>query len=77
MSANPDSKYSTDVLRRVFDNTEGACIEVGPDNDGLGVTICTPDSRSVAYFGVLRITVAPEFARQLGEALIAAAKEAA
>lgn len=69
-------KFTTDVVRRVYDDTEGACIEVGPDNDGLGVLICTPDTRSVAYFGTLRISLAPEMAHQLGEALIAASKEA-
>jgi hypothetical protein len=69
--------YSVELSRRIYDDACGACIEVGPDGDGLGcVGVCTPDAASKEHFGNIRFTVSPELARLLGKALIDAAADA-
>lgn len=67
----------TEVIRQVWDANGDGCIEVRPDFDGLQcVVICTPDKKSQDYFGKFEVLMVPEIARHLGEALIAAAKDA-
>ena len=68
-------KYSTEILRRVYDDTEGVCIQIGPDADGLGIEISTPTKESAEFYGQIRFCIEREMARQIGEALIAAAKD--
>lgn len=65
-----------EISRRIWDDSEGVCIEVRPDQDGLDtIEIFTPDVKSTDWFGPVRFSVPKELARQLGEALIAAAQE--
>jgi len=68
----------TEVIRRIYINTEGVYLEVGPDADGLGlVEIRNSGSKpSEEWFGKVRFSVEPEFAKQLGQALLDAAGEA-
>jgi hypothetical protein len=67
---------TTEVYRRIWDDAEGACIEIRPDQDGLGcVEIWTPNEKSVEYYGKLRVSFSKEMARQIGEAMIAASQE--
>jgi hypothetical protein len=69
--------YSVELSRRIYDDDCGACIQVGPDGEGLGcVEVRTPDAASKEYFGDVRFTVPKEMAAMIGQALIDAAKEA-
>ena len=68
--------YTTEVHRRIYIDDEGVYINVGPDTDGLGcVEISTKDKKSIEYFGEVRLTFDKQFAKMLGQALIAAASE--
>jgi hypothetical protein len=69
--------YSVELGRKIYDDDCGACIQVGPDRDGLGcVEIRTPDAASAEYFGDIRFIVSPQLAKLLGKALIDAAADA-
>lgn len=70
------STVSTEVVRRVYDDTSGAYIEVGPGADGFGVELRTVGGENITHFGPLRLCVDGEFAVALGNAMIAAAKDA-
>lgn len=64
-----------EVVRRIFDDTEGAYIEVGPDADGLDcIEVRTTNAKSKEYFGEFRFSLMPEMAKLLGNALIDAAE---
>ena len=67
--------FTTDVCRRVYDDREGACVEVRPcpDNPTEFLEIHTPDDKSKEFYGDFRISFPKEMARQLGAALIAGA----
>jgi hypothetical protein len=68
--------YSTEVIRRVYNDEDGVCIQVGPDADGLDcVEVSTPDPASGEYFGKVRFVVTREFAALLGKALVDAAEQ--
>ena len=67
---------SVETIRRVYDDTEGTFIEVGPDRDGVGhVTITVPDEESKKYFGKADLQMTKSFAKLLGQSLIAASEE--
>lgn len=70
---------SLDTFRRVYDDTTGHYIEVGPDADALGlVEIRTETTKENAeYWGAVRLAIPPEIALQLAEALKRCAEEAA
>ena len=69
--------YSVELSRRIYDDDYGACIQVGPDGDGLGcVEVRTPDAASKEHFGDIRFTVSPQLAKLLGKAMIDAAADA-
>jgi hypothetical protein len=72
-------KVEVEVIRRVFEaHSQGACVEVGPWPDSTDcVELRTVGKESVDYFGPLNLSMSKEFAAALGEALIAASKEAA
>lgn len=42
---------SIEVIRRVYDDTEGVFIEIAPGDDGYGISIRTKDKESVDFFG--------------------------
>lgn len=63
------------IVRRVF-WTDDALIEVSARRGGGNVDICTPDPESVETFHEIEWNVTPAFARELGQALIAAADDA-
>ena len=69
--------HSTEILRRVYDDTEGVCVEVRPcpDNPDEYIEIHTPTGKSQEYYGAFRISLPKEMVRQLGAALIASASE--
>lgn len=68
---------TTEILRRIWDDEEGVCFEVRPDQDGLGVIeLHTTDDKSSEYYGQVRFTIDKDMARQIGAALIAAADDA-
>lgn len=67
---------TTEIVRRIWDEKEGVCFEVRPDQDGLGVIeLHTPDEKSQKYYGKVSFMVDKDMARQIGAALIAAADE--
>lgn len=69
-------KFSTETVRRIFNDEDGVCIEVGPDRDSLDlVEIGIPEGESRKYYGDLRLALHPEQARQLAAALVACAVE--
>lgn len=69
--------YTVELFRKIYDDDTGACIQVGPDSDGLGcVEMMTPDLASKEHFGAIRLTVPKAMAALLGRALLDAAAEA-
>ena len=69
--------YTVELFRKIYDDDMGACIQIGPDSDGLGcVEVMTPDPASKEHFGAIRFTVPKALAALLGKALIDAAAEA-
>jgi len=68
---------TTEVTRRVYDDKEGCCIEIGPDRDGLNmVLVHTPNQQRSEWFGKVEFTMTPEFARSFAAAVLAAADDA-
>lgn len=71
-------KYQTEVIRRVYDNSNGQYVTVSPSADfGDGNIMLFVEKDQEEYFGSLRLDLSSEFMRKVGEALIAAADEAA
>ena len=67
---------TTEVTRRVYDDEQGGCIEIGPDHDGLDlVLVRTPNTQSAEWFGKVEFTMDPEFARSFAAAVLAAADD--
>ena len=65
----------TDVIRRVY--IDGYFLEVGPWPEVPGfVALQSTGVENEGYFGKTEISMSPDFAEQLGRALIAAAEEA-
>lgn len=69
------SDVTTEVVRRVYDDSEGVYLEVGPGPDGSGIAISTFDPKSVEWFGKVNLTMSEEMATALGNALVACALE--
>ena len=73
-------KFSTEVIRRVYNDSEGVYVEVAPDDDGLGfyddhLQIRTT-GKSAEYYGEMRLTIPVEMAEQLACAILGACKDA-
>lgn len=62
--------FEIETVRKVFDNENGEHIVVGPDVDGLG--LLTIDGKD--HYGG-RLSMSPEMAIVLAEAIAAAAQE--
>lgn len=61
------NKYSTDVVIRVWDDSSGCRVEIGPDGDGLELV-------EIRYYEkdrepLARITIMPEYAEKVHAAL--------
>lgn len=67
--------FSTEVIRQVYDNAVGYCVEVGRDRDGLECVEVRTSGKSAEHFGEIRFVLPPEMARLLGWAIIASADE--
>lgn len=68
------SKTPIEIVWRVWEEKEGVFLEVGEwseNPDCLCIRTTTPES--VEWFGQWDMSMAPEFAKALGEALVAAA----
>jgi len=69
-------KISTEIFRRVYNDEHGVYIQVGPDADALDcVEIMTTNPLSREFYGDIRLTLQPEFAVALAEAILATAKD--
>lgn len=66
-----EQKVETEVVRRVW--TEGCFIEVGDYEVPDLIELRTVGDKNVEWFGRLSVSMTPEFAEQLGRALMAAA----
>ena len=65
-----------EVIRRVHVPNENACLEIGDYVEAPHcVELRTVDAKSIEWFGKVSVTMQPEYAEALGNALIAAAKE--
>ena len=77
MNKSKSSSITVETIRRIYNDTEGVFIEVGPDPDAIGmVSIATTTRPSELYFGSGRYTFTAEYARSLAVALLSAATEA-
>lgn len=66
----------TETIRRVW-NDDRHFLEVRPWPDAPGMLmLTTAESRNAEFFGDVAVSLKPDFAEQLGRALIAAAEEA-
>ena len=73
------SKYSTEVIRRVYDDGEGVYLEIGTCQDGTpGVVSLTSggEPKSREWFGSFYLSLSPDHARQVAAALLARTEEA-
>ncbi|MFY4709937.1 hypothetical protein [Burkholderia glumae] len=68
--------YTTEVVRKVYDEDSGHAISIGPSGDLPGNVMIYVDKSHVDHFGHIRLDLPAEMMRQIGEALIAAADEA-
>lgn len=65
---------STQVIRQIFDEDDGVCIEVGPwPDDPDALELRTVGKKNTDWFGKINLSMSKEFARELGKALIASA----
>lgn len=67
-------KPSTDVIRRVFDESGSYFIDIRPWAGGLEMRTVEGE-QSAGYYGSLNLALSPDFAEELGKALIAAARD--
>ena len=73
------SKYSTEVIRRVYDDEEGAYLEIGACQDGTPgvVSLSTGgNTKNEEWYGSFYVSLNPDHARQVAAALLARAEEA-
>lgn len=71
-----DEDYEIEIIRRVFDNSDGVSLVIGQDPDGLGsIHIRTEDSASKQRFGDVDIFLTTKMARLLAEAIYSCAGE--
>ncbi len=71
------AKPVVDVVRKVWVEDEPSFLEIrpypeAPDN---ALEIATTSDKSIEWFGKVSLPISKEYARALGEALIAASKE--
>lgn len=67
---------ATEVIRRVWYKEEGVCLEIGDYAEApTSLEVRTVDDDSKRWFGDLSLAISPEYAKQLGQALIDAAKD--
>lgn len=65
-----ERKFSTETIVRIYDDTSGECVEVGPDSDiGELVEIRQRQQNGEIYKGA-RITMEPEQALELARAIL-------
>jgi hypothetical protein len=71
------SDPSTDVIRRVFDESGKNFVEVGPfpDDPGCVELRTVPGEGSDEWYGKLSLSMTPRLARELGRAMIDAASD--
>lgn len=63
-------KAFTETIRRIYPEDYEACIQVGPDGDGLGLVRLSVPESSEGYFGKLDFTVSLAVAKSLAHAIL-------
>jgi hypothetical protein len=63
----------TDIIYRVYDDNGTHFVEVGPWAEAMKTVELRTHGESAAYFGCIQLTLSPNHARQLAEALVQAA----
>lgn len=69
-------EYETEVIRRVYDNSCGEAVTVGPSADFPGNVMLYTEKQHKEYFGDIRLDLPAEQMRKIAEALLAACDEA-
>ena len=71
-------RVTTEVTRKIWDDSEGVCICVSPDSDSTGmVRVSTQDEKSREWFGGFDFSLPPAIAIAVAKAVIATAQESA
>jgi hypothetical protein len=69
-------KFSTEVVRKIWDDEDGVYVQVGPDGDSLDlVELRTVDETSEQFYGKIRFVMHPIQAREVAAAILACADE--
>lgn len=69
--------YTTEVVRRIYDNDEGHFISVSPSADFPdGNVMLYVEPKEEEYMGKLRLDLPSAYMRKIGEAILAACDEA-
>lgn len=63
-------KAFTETIRKIYPEDYKACIEVGPDADGLGLVRLHVPETSEDYFGKLDLTFSLAVAEHLAQAIL-------
>lgn len=67
--------YSVDIIYRIWDDSEGVFLELGPGEGGLGLELRTTTIQSQNYWGAIKVMLPTrELAAKLGATLIEASK---
>ena len=65
-----ERKAFVETIRKVYPEDFEACIEVGPDGDGLGCVRLRVPQESEEYFGKLDLTFSLAVGRALAKAIL-------
>jgi len=65
-------RFEIETVYRVYDRSEGGCLEIRPHPEGRVVQVYIPDEISKKWYGDIDIALTLQQAVKLGEALIKA-----
>lgn len=64
---------SIEIVRRVWDDDEGVCLEIGvAEENSDWIAIAAPSGKSEEYYGALRLLLDKEMARLVADGILAA-----
>lgn len=68
--------YSTEIVRKVYDNDHEEAVTVSPSADFPGNVLIYVEEEHKEHFGDFRLDLPAEMMKQIGQAIIDAAAEA-